>query len=245
MDLRRTYRRNRRQRKKRYRKPHFLNRRNLKRTDRFSPTLQSKIHTHIREIEFVRRILPVSGLVIECGAFDPHLMKNPMLANPKVRHWGYQKGPNYGFANTRAMVLDRDQHTCQLCGGKHKDSRLEVHHIIFRENGGSDEHTNLVTLCHTCHCALHHGQISEKKLKALKGKTKGQLKHSTQMNTIISQLQCKYPEAIITNGYITKENSIILGLKKDHHIDSGVIPSGGNPFTMTDIVYVKKMYTDG
>ena len=114
MDQRRKYRRNRRNRKTRYRKPLFLNRKNSRRTNRFSPTLQSKIQAHVREIEWIERYLPISTLVIECWAFDPHLIKNPMLNNPKVRHWGYQKGPNYGFANTRAMVPERDQHVCQL-----------------------------------------------------------------------------------------------------------------------------------
>ena len=56
-------------------------------------------------------------------------MKNPNLANPKVKHWGYQKGVNYGFENTKAMVLNRDNYTCQCCKGKRKDSKLEVHHI--------------------------------------------------------------------------------------------------------------------
>ena len=156
------------------------------------------------------------------------------------RHWGYQKGLNYSFANTCAMVFERDQHKWQLCGDKHKDDKLEVHHIIFRKNSGSDEHTNLVTLCHTCHYALHHGQISKKKLEILRGKTKGQLKHATQINTSISQLKRSYPDAIVTYGYITKENRFTLGLKKDHHIDVDVIASGGNPFTMNKIVYIKR-----
>ena len=162
----------------------FMNRGNSTWADRFSSTLQSKIQAYVREIEFIRKILPISNLVIECGTFDPHLMKNLMLANSKVRHWGYQKGLNYCFANIRAMIFERDQHICQLCGWKRKDSKIEVHHIIFRENGGSEEHTNLVTLCHTWHFALHHDQITKKKLKVLKGKVKGQLKYATQMNVL-------------------------------------------------------------
>ncbi|MBQ7606927.1 MAG: HNH endonuclease [Desulfovibrionaceae bacterium] len=111
------------------------------------------------------------------------------------------------------MVLERDQHKYQLCGGKHKDEKLEVHHIIFRKNGGSDEHTNLVTLCHTCHHALHHGQISRKKLETMEGSTKEQLKHARQMNTIISQLKCSYPNATVTYDHITKENCFAQSLK--------------------------------
>ena len=73
MDQRRKYRRNRRNRKTRYRKARFLNRKNSIRKERFSPTVTSKIQGHVREIEFVKSILPISKIVIECGSFDPHL----------------------------------------------------------------------------------------------------------------------------------------------------------------------------
>ena len=162
MAQRAKYRRNRRNRKTRYRKARWLNRANSIKKDRFSPTMQSKLHSHVKEIEYVKSILPITTMVFETGQFDMHLMKNPSLANPKVRHWGYQKGPNYGFENIKAMVLNRDNYTCQCCKGKHKNSKLEVHHIVFRSQGGSDEASNLITLCHTCHKDLHNGKINPK-----------------------------------------------------------------------------------
>ena len=155
MAQRAKYRRNRRNRKTRYRKARWLNRKNSIKSDRFSPTMISKLHSHVKEIEYVKSILPITTMVFETGQFDTHLMKNPSLANPKVRPWGYQKGANYGFENTKAMILNRDNYTCQCCKGKHKDSKLEVHHIVFRSQGGSDEASNLITLCHTCHKNLH------------------------------------------------------------------------------------------
>ncbi|HAZ37702.1 MAG TPA: HNH endonuclease, partial [Clostridiaceae bacterium] len=54
-------------------------------------------------------------------------------------------------------------YTCQYCKGKSKDSKLEVHHIIFRSQSGSDESKNLITLCKTCHGKLHNGKINLKK----------------------------------------------------------------------------------
>ena len=114
MDQRRQFRRTRRNRKTRYRKPRFLNRGNSIRADRFSPTMVSKIHSHIKEIEFVKSILPISKLVLETATFDTHLMKNPALANPDIAKWGYQKGANYGFENTKAMVLNRDGYKCHF-----------------------------------------------------------------------------------------------------------------------------------
>ncbi len=236
------YRRNRRNRKTRYRKPRFLNRRNSIKTNRFSPTMVSKFHSHIKEIEYNKSILPITTLVLETGQFDTHLMKNPSLANEKIRHWGYQKGINYSFENTKAMVLNRDGYKCQCCKGKHKDSKLEVHHIIFRSEGGSDEAENLITLCHTCHKALHDGKIKPN----FKGKKKGQLKYATQMNSIRCQLLKHYQDAIETFGMVTKANRLSLGIEKDHHLDACVIANGGNPvILLTDTVYIKKSVAKG
>ena len=241
MDDRRGYRRSRRFRHTRYRKPRFLNRKNSIRKDRFSPTMMSKYQSHIREIDFIKSILPISQLVLETGTFDTHLLKNPNLANPKVKHWGYQKGTNYGFENTKAMVLNRDNYTCQCCKGKHKDSKLEVHHIVFRSQGGSDEESNLITLCHTCHKDLHGGKINLK----LSGKVKGNLKYATQMNSIRIQLLKRYPDAIETFGYITKANRQALSLSKDHYIDACVIASCGKSFNIKSKTYYKRVVGNG
>lgn len=241
MTRRSKYRRNRRNRKTRYRKARWLNRANSIRTDRFSPTMQSKLHSHVKEIEYIKSILPVTTLVLETGKFDTHLMKNPSLANPNIRRWGYQKGANYGFENTKAKVLWRDGHTCQHCKGKHKDGKLEVHHIIFRSQGGSDEESNLITLCHTCHKDLHSGKISPK----LKGKAKENLKYATQMNSIRKQLLRIYPEAIETFGYVTKTNRLNLNVGKEHYYDACVIATQGMRFTVKTNLYRKRCVSDG
>lgn len=242
MTQRAKYRRNRRHRKTRYRKARWMNRKNSIKTDRFSPTMRSKFHSHEKEIEFVKSILPIKNIVLETGTFDTHLMKNPDLYNPIYRHWGYQQGGNYGFENTKAKVLNRDNYICQHCKGKKKDSKLEVHHIIYRSNGGSDEEDNLITLCHNCHSDLHHGKITLK----LSGKRKGQLKHATQMNSIRCQLLRIYPESIETFGYITKANRLLLGVGKEHYLDACVIASGGKQIKLKqDIVYHKKCVSDG
>lgn len=241
MKQRTKYRRSRRTRKTRYRKPRWLNRKNSIKSDRFNPTMISKFHSHVKEIEYIKSILPITTMVFETGQFDMHLMKNPSLANPEVRHWGYQKGANYGFGNTKAMVLNRDNYTCQCCKGKHKDSKLEVHHIIFRSQGGSDEQSNLITLCHTCHKNLHSGKVNLK----LKGKMKGNLKYATQMNSIRKQLLKLYPDAIETFGYVTKVNRLVLGIEKEHYYDACTIATQGNAFTVKSNLYKKKCVSDG
>lgn len=130
MDGRRVSRRHRRYRKARYRKPRFLNRANSTKKDRLPPSVKSKVQSHIDEIEFCKKILPISKIVLEVSQFDTHLMKDPSLIFEKVRHWGYQKGFDYEYSSRKEAVLYRDNYTCQCCGKKHV--RLEVHHIIFR-----------------------------------------------------------------------------------------------------------------
>ena len=91
MDRRHAFRRNRRSRKTRYRKCKFSNRRNSIKKDKLPPSVKHKVQAHIDEIEFCKKILPVSDLILEVR-FDTALMKTPSLINEKVKHWGYQQG---------------------------------------------------------------------------------------------------------------------------------------------------------
>ena len=234
MERRRMFRRNRHSRKTRYRKTRFLNRANSTKKDRIPPSVKHKVQAHIDEIEFCKKILPVSDLILEVSQFDTALMKNPSLINERVKHWGYQKGFNYGYSSRREAILHRDNYTCQCCGKK--NCRLEVHHIKFKSNGGTDDEENLITLCEDCHKGIHAGTIVlNKKPKKSKG-----LKHATHMSIIRSRLLKKYPDAIETFGFVTSENRSHLSLPKDHYIDACVIASCGLEFKELDVVYKKR-----
>ena len=230
---RRIFRKNRRQRKTRYRKPRFLNRANSTKKDRLPPSVKSKIQSHIDEVEFCKKILPISKIVLEVSQFDTALMKNPALIDEKVKHWGYQKGFNYEYASRREAVLHRDNYTCQCCGKKHV--RPEVHHIIFRSKGGTDDERNLITLCEKCHKMIHDGIL----VLTIKPK-KSNLKYATYMSIIRSQLLKIYPDAVETFGFVTKENRNNLNLPKGHFIDACVIASGGEIFKQSNWLFKKK-----
>lgn len=234
MDARRVYRRNRRQRKTRYRKPRFLNRSNSTKSDRLPPSVKHKIQAHIDEIEFCKKILPVSDLIVEISQFDTALMKNPSLISEKIKHWGYQQGFNYGYSSRREAILHRDNYTCQCCGKK--NCRLEVHHVKFKSNGGTDDEENLLTLCEDCHKGVHAGTIVLNK----KPKKSKKLKYATHMSIIRSYLLKKYPDAIETFGFVTSENRNHLNLPKDHYIDACVIASGGLEIKQLDAIYRKR-----
>ena len=55
---------------------------------------------------------------------------------------------------TRREVLARDKHRCQApgCG---RTRFLEVHHIVPRQQGGTNQAENLMTLCASCHRLWH------------------------------------------------------------------------------------------
>lgn len=60
----------------------------------------------------------------------------------------------------RGSILLRDDYRCRECGFyKH----LEVHHIIPKSKGGSDDSSNLITLCIRCHAKKHGFKNRENK----------------------------------------------------------------------------------
>lgn len=240
MEQRATYRRARRNRKLRYRKARWLNRHNSIKKDRFSPTMISKFNSHIREIEFVKSILPITELVFETGTFDPNLLNHKDEAFN--RHWGYQKGLNYGFKNAQEACFNKDDYKCQCC--KTKKGTLNAHHIVYRSNEGADTLDNLITLCEDCHKKLHSGELKDFESK-LKGKRKSQLKYATQMNSIRVQLLKHYPEGIETFGFITKANREWLGLEKSHYMDAVSMGLTKRPVFLIDRVYKKKHISKG
>ena len=234
MDRRRIFRRNRRSRKTRYRKCRFLNRKNSTREDRLPPSVKHKVQAHIDEIEFCKKILPISDLILEVSQFDTALIKTPALINERIRKWGYQQGFNYGYSSRRKAILHRDNYTCQCCGKR--NCRLEVHHIKFKSQGGTDDEENLITLCEDCHKGVHTGTVVLNK----KPKKSKNLKYATHMSIIRSRLLREYPDAIETFGFVTAENRNHLNLPKDHYIDACVIANGGLEFKELDVVYRKR-----
>lgn len=214
LSTRRELRRSRRNRL-RYRKPRFNNRIKSKRPGWVAPSVQYRIDAHIRVIDNVCSILPISRIVVEVAQFDTQKIKNPNISGKE-----YQEGSQLGFWNVREYVLARDGHKCQYCKGKSKDKILNVHHLESRKTGG-DSPSNLITLCETCHKEYHKGNID---LKIRRGKS---LRDAAVMGImkwrLYEELKYKYDRVSMTFGYVTKYNRINHGIEKSHVSDAFVI----------------------
>lgn len=234
VDLLATRRQNRRSRRSRlrYRKPRFLNRVSSKNKGWLAPSIEHKINTHLRVINDVHKILPITKIIVEVASFDIQKIKNPEIEGKE-----YQQGDQLGFWNTREYVLHRDGHKCQHCLGRSKDVVLEVHHIESRKVGG-DAPNNLITLCNTCHEAYHDGQIN---LKAKRGQS---FKDATFMGimrwTFYNKLKDLYPNIKMTYGYITKNTRITNKLPKSHRTDALCITGNPTVKRLDNWYYIKK-----
>jgi len=233
LSTRRELRHSRRNRKIRYRKPRFDNR---KRKDGWlAPSVQQKVDSHLTMIEKVRKILPISDIVAEVASFDIQKIKNPSISGAE-----YQQGEQLDFWNVREYVLFRDGHTCQCCKGKSKDKILNVHHIESRKTGG-DAPNNLITLCETCHTGYHKGTV-----KLPKTIHKGMsFRDATFMGIMrwafYNKLKEIYPNVSLTYGYITKHTRIENDLPKDHYIDARCISGNPKAVSSGEVFYYKKV----
>ncbi len=56
----------------------------------------------------------------------------------------------------RKYVLERDRYRCQSCGQTNREITLEVDHVISLAQGGSNDMSNLQTLCRDCNQRKKH-----------------------------------------------------------------------------------------
>lgn len=212
----------------RYRKPRFDNR---KRSESWlAPSIQHKFDSHIRFIDKLKKILPITNIVIEVANFDTQLLKNPSIEGTN-----YQNGEQKDFFNLREYILHRDDHKCQNpnCKSKDKNPVLEVHHIGFWKKDRSNRPGNLITLCNKCHTPKNHKEKGflwgwQPKVKSFKDATFMSMVRWRLKNT----LNCKH-----TYGYITKSNRIALKLDKTHYNDAFCIAGGTIQSRIEPLIY--------
>lgn len=208
------YRRERRSRL-RYRKPRFDNRK--KPAGWLPPGIQHKLDSHIRLVNLVKSILPVTKVIVEVASFDIQAIKNPGIEGKE-----YQQGEQYGFWNLREYILHRDNHQCQNPACDSKTPELEVHHIGYWKNDRTDRPGNLITLCIRCHRPENHKEGGllwgwEPKVNSFRAETF----MTTVRWKMVNILGSDY-----TYGYITKKKRTELKLPKSHVNNAFAIAGG-------------------
>lgn len=210
LSTRRELRRTRLNRKTRYRKVRFDNRK--KKDGWIAPSVEQKVDSHLKVIRLAHKLIPITKTTIEVGQFDAQKIKNPDINGDE-----YQQGEQMGFWNVREYVLARDGHKCVHCKGKSKDPILNVHHLESRKTGGNSP-SNLVTLCETCHKAYHRGEFD---LKIKRGTI---LRDAAVMNimrlAVYERAKAEFGNVHLTYGYITKHTRIENGIAKTHAADA-------------------------
>jgi N6-L-threonylcarbamoyladenine synthase len=202
----------------RYRPARFLNRVSAKKEGWLAPSIQNRVDTHLKIIEKLCKILPITRIIVEVASFDIQKIKNPDIQGKE-----YQQGEQLNFWNTREYVLFRDGHRCKGKKGC-KNKILNVHHIESRKTGG-DNPDNLITLCEDCHNNYHSGKL---KLNLKRGQSFRDAAFMGIMRwAFYNRLRKLYPNVSLTYGYITKNTRIINNLSKEHRIDALCI--SGNP----------------
>ena len=227
LSTRREFRRARRNRKTRYRAPRFDNRVHSKNKGWLAPSVEVKIHNHIQAIKLVTQILPISKIIVETAEFDLQRLKAMEEGKPLPVGEDYQKGEMYDEYNARQYVLHRDGYACQCCGAhptEKKPVKLHVHHRESRKVGGNAPN-NLITLCDSCHNALHKGLVELPAQKRSRGKS---YRDATFMgimrNTLLRRLRQEFSIPVFnTWGYVTKYTREKYGIRKTHTSDARCI----------------------
>jgi len=214
MDWRRISRRSRRNRKTRYRKPRFDNRRRPE--GWLPPSLNHRVEATAWLARMLARLLPVGRVVVETASFDMH-----RLLNPVVMGEGYQKGPLYR-TDLRRYLFGKFRGKCAYCR-KELGNGWQADHVIPKSRGGSDRLFNRAASCEKCNREKANRTADEfghpdVGILALRDYAPAAI-----VNSIRAALVGKLSEiapVVETDGVVTARNRRILGLEKTHANDA-------------------------
>ena len=148
---RRMYRRNRRNRKTRYRAPRFDNR--TRRDGWLPPSIQSRVDNVATWARRLRALAPLTSIAVETVRFDLQKHENPEISGAE-----YQQGTLFGY-EVREYLLEKWQRRCAYCDAENVP--LEVEHVVPRSKGGTDRVSNLTLSCRTCNEAKGNRPVQE------------------------------------------------------------------------------------
>lgn len=217
LEQRRAIRRSRRQRKTRYRKARFLNRRRPE--GWLAPSLAHRVETTLTWVNRLRRFVPVAALSVELVRFDTQLMQDA-----KVSGVAYQQGTLAGY-EVREYLLEKWGRRCVYCGKT--NTPLQIEHIIPRSRGGSDRVSNLTLACEPCNTRKGAQTAEEFGYPHIQAQARLPLKDAAAVNSTRWAL---YQRLVATGlpveagtGGRTRFNRTRLGLPKGHWTDAASV----------------------
>ena len=142
LDSRRAIRRSRRNRKTRYRKARWQNRR---KEGWLAPSLQSRIANILTWVARLSRLCRVTNISMELVKFDMQLMENAEISGVE-----YQQGTLAGY-EVREYLLQKWGHKCTYC--QKENVQLQIEHIVPRAKLGTNRISNLCLACEKCNKA--------------------------------------------------------------------------------------------
>lgn len=223
LDDRRSVRRSRRQRKTRYRKARWQNRR--VKTGWLPPSLCSRLENVLTWVRRLCRLCLVTAISMEVVRFDMQLMENPHIAGVQ-----YQQGTLMGY-EVREYLLEKWGRQCAYCGVK--DVPLEIEHIHPRANGGTNRISNLTLSCVPCNRAKGSRDINDvlkKKpdvLARILTQTKQPLKDAAAVNitrwALLDRLKATELPVETGSGGLTKFNRSQREIPKTHWSDAACV----------------------
>jgi 5-methylcytosine-specific restriction endonuclease McrA len=221
LDDRRGVRRGRRQRKTRYRKPRWSNRKNRKK-GWLPPSLESRIDNILTWVLRLARSCPITAMSMELVKFDLQQMEHPEISGVE-----YQQGTLAGY-EIREYLLEKWERQCSYCGAK--DIPLQVEHIVPRAKGGTNRISNLALACEKCNIAKGTQNIKDflkKKpevLKRIQAQAKQPLKDAAAVNVtrsaLFERLQVTGLPIECGSGGLTKFNRTTRKMPKTHWCDA-------------------------
>lgn len=223
LDDRRAVRRSRRQRKTRYRKSRFDNRR--RKAEWIAPSLSSRVANIRTWVERLRKVCNLTDISMELVKFDLQKMDNPEISGVE-----YQQGTLQGY-ETREYLLTKWNRQCAYCGAK--NVALQVEHIHPRAHGGTNRISNLALACEPCNRAKGTQEITiflaqkPDVLKRLLETAKSPLKDAAAVNTtrwkLFEHLKTLGLPVECGSGGLTKYNRTMQALPKKHWIDAATV----------------------
>jgi 5-methylcytosine-specific restriction endonuclease McrA len=223
LTLRRQLRRSRRNRKTRYRKPRFLNRRKPEKW--LPPSLMSRVHNILTWLKKLIGFCPITSISQELVRFDTQKMENPEISGTE-----YQQGTLYGY-EVREYLLEKWNRKCAYCGAT--DTQLEIEHIKPKSKGGSDRVSNLAIACHDCNQAKGNLEIEQflsgnlDILKRVLAQSKGPLADAAAVNAtrwkLCNELKLTGLPVETGSGGQTKYNRCRFNLPKTHWLDAACV----------------------